>query len=106
MFNYTEEHYFGNPGYYQTFAFTASSIGAGRVGDVSALGRTSPDEMGGTFTWPDPKERWTKMEQIPGLTQFRLDTVVTTYTVIGASVLADDLPHQFGPHGDEVRTIP
>lgn len=102
-FSYTELYYFGNPGNYQSFGFTASSAAhqaeIGPIGDVvEELGR---DWVGGVGEEDSPQ-----LAGLAGLRAFRHETPVTTYTVLGSSVGLDQYPGGFGPHGDEVRTLP
>jgi hypothetical protein len=53
---YSEELYFGNPGYYQTFVFSTTSAGhIGACGDLVTIGETN-DAIGGNFTWPKNDE--------------------------------------------------
>ncbi len=61
----------------------------------------------GAFEWPseDIDAPPVPRETLEALRRFRGDTAVTTYTVIG-NLLLDDYPVSFGPHGDEVRTLP
>jgi hypothetical protein len=40
------------------------------------------------------------------LHDFRRRTAITTITLIGPMLRVDDYPVFFGPHGDEVRTLP
>jgi hypothetical protein len=105
---YSEIRYFGNPGYYQTYVFTASTAGAGRIGSLGTVAADPELGIGGNLTWPDPDVEADEQdfEAIPGLAAFRRETVVTTYTVIGPYISEDDYPSSFGPHGDEVRAIP
>ena len=99
--SYSETEYFGNPGYYQTYVFTAGG-GAGHMrhfGDIVAVTR----EVG--YEWPseDDDRRW---RDLVALREFRRFTAITTYTVIGAGMDRDGYPALFGPRGDDVRTIP
>lgn len=101
---YSESHYCGNPGYYQTFVFTASTaaglIPMGDIGSVVA-------EIGGD-SWPSPAEpeHPHAFEDLTAVRNFRRATPITTYTVIGPQVPTEAYPAGFGPHGDEVRTLP
>ena len=99
--SYSEAHYYGNPGYYQTFVLTASTAGvpppAGPLLEVEqSLGNGSWDQVA-----PGPD-----LEEVDGLPEARRLSVVTTYTVIGPNVPFAHFPTTFGPHGDEVRTLP
>ncbi len=103
-FCYSEFHYFGNPGYYQTFVFTAGGAGIrASIGDIPSV----IQEIGGN-EWPDPDGNLNEVawQDMPATQQFRHDTVITTYTVIGPGLWEANYPSRFGPHGDEVRTLP
>ena len=59
--------------------------------------------------WPNPNEdviepEWASMSETQ---QFRRETVITTYTVIGVSLGLENYPvDRFGPHEILVRTLP
>jgi hypothetical protein len=102
-FSYAEFRSFGNPGLYQTYVFTASSASRraafGPIGDVIA-------EIDGE-EWPGPdRDDQPLWEDMPATRRFRAATTVTTYTVIGPTVSAENFPSSFGPREDHVRTIP
>ena len=99
---YSEEYYFGNPGYYQTYVFTASSAGQGPIGPLHDL--WADVEFTGDFRWPGSDAR--DFEDLERVHTFRNQTAVTTYTVIGSGLLAADYPTTYGPHGDEIRKVP
>lgn len=102
LFSYSEFHYFGNPGYYQDFVFTASSAAASApIGEVQRV----IQEIQGN-EWPAPDRNQIEWADMPETQRFRDDTVVTTYTVIGPELWETNYPSRFGPHGDEVRTLP
>lgn len=87
-YSYTELFYFGNPGYYQHFGFTASVAAmhapVGRVGDVvKLLGR---DWVGGIG------EENASAADVPEIRQFRRETAITTFTVLGPHFPARGLP--------------
>lgn len=99
--NYTEIYSFGNPGHYQEIALTYSSVAAPRAnpGEIeSADAEQEPwlqhDEA--PENWQDVAPLW--------LLNLRSRSPVTTVTVIGMEFPVDEWP-QFGPHGDEVRTL-
>jgi hypothetical protein len=101
-FSYSEAYYYGNPGYYQTYVFTASGAAFGfPVGNVMEV----TEELG-LDDWP-PEDRsgptWPELEATQA---FRRKTAVTTFTVIGPHIDVRNYPGNFGPHGDEVRTVP
>jgi len=103
LYMYTELFSYGNPGHYQSFGFTSSSAASqGQLGEfvdvIQALGpgwtdRAKSAELG-------------ELEDHPLLKRFRRETVITTYTVLGPTMWAENYPTTFGPHGDEVRTLP
>lgn len=106
VFFYDEFHSYGNPGHYQTFVFSASvAAGPAPFGDIVA----ARAEVG-SEEWPNPTDdddprSW---KDFPVTAQFRRDTAITTYTVIGPAMTfaVENYPSTFGPHGDEVRTLP
>jgi hypothetical protein len=104
-FSYSEDHYYGNPGYYQTFVFTTSS-NAPALGGISGLGEAI-QEAGGE-EWPDQsREDQPDWKDMPKTQTFRRNSVITTYTVIGVGLSLDNYPSRFfGPNGDDVRTLP
>lgn len=55
---------------------------------------------------PPPKDDEPEWSDIPAAAELRRKTVVTTYTVIGPQLWEVNYPSTFGPHGDEVRTLP
>lgn len=106
-YDYSEFAYFGNPGSYQSFVWTASDVtGAGRFGDGVAV----QGEING-LEWPDPdtddgpEPDWAQM---PAAQRFRRETTITTYTVVHQSLwLERNYPlGRFGPHVNDVRTLP
>lgn len=103
-FSYAEDHYYGNPGYYQTFVFSASSNAA--VPDGIRELSNAIQEAGGE-EWPD-KNRVDQPEwkDMPRAQAFRRRSAITTYTVISVDLWLKNYPSTFGPHGDEVRMLP
>jgi hypothetical protein len=100
--SYSELYYFGNPGYYQTFVFTASGTAGGfPVGDLAAL----TEEIGPDYP-PGSAESDPADFESPQVQRFRRETAVTTYTVFMTPVLGNHFPVNFGPHEDHVRTLP
>jgi hypothetical protein len=102
---YSEIVYKGNPGYYQTFVWTASDAARqGRFGK----GMLVAQEIEGD-EWPKPdgggdEPEWSDMRETQ---RFRRETVITTYTVIGVSLGLENYPiDRFGPHENLVRTLP
>jgi hypothetical protein len=86
---YREEHYFGNPGLYQTYIFGMNDAGYIDSGDPSIL------NMGITKT-SDPR-----------VEEFRKTAVINTYTIIAPFVNPDELEITtwLGPDLDQVRII-
>jgi hypothetical protein len=112
---YSEFHYFGNPGHYQHYVFTSGTNTPGggefhRIGQAAQQAgfqewpypaRRDPDDL-----WqPPPPENQPEWEAIPDAAAFRRSAVITTYTVI-LRLWPENYPSTFGPHGDEVRTLP
>lgn len=104
--HYSETTSFGNPGYYQWFAFSATDAARqGRIGDIAA----AVGDLEGR-PWPDPdrdaedRREWSEMG---ALQRFRRETAITTYTVVSAALWERNYPLQrFGPHENDVRTLP
>jgi hypothetical protein len=114
MFRYSEINYYGNPGGYVTYVFTASSAVAGRAA-WSVL--FDVIEQAGYFEWPyptrpDPEEqapptsRGPEWESLTAAHEFRSRSAITTYTAIHGRLWVENFPTTFGPHGDEVRLLP
>jgi hypothetical protein len=103
---YSEFAYFGNPGHYQSFAWTASDAARqGRHGDLMKMRQEIDGEE-----WPDPdatpgeEPEWDDMKAAQ---RFRQETVITTYTVIAGSLWLRNYPlSRFGPNENYVRTLP
>ncbi|MEO6857670.1 MAG: ETEC_3214 domain-containing protein [Solirubrobacteraceae bacterium] len=105
---YSELRYLGNPGYYQWIVLTASDVaGYAAHGDLFKV----QQEIDNRSEWPYPDENdggtdspsWDSLRVTQ---QFRGETVVTTYTVVGVQLDPDNYPSTFGPHIDVVRTLP
>lgn len=101
--SFSEAHFLGNAGYYQTVVATASGVGRGALfGDLHAV----MEELG----YAEFPSRWDESvrpyEEMPALSRFRAETSISTITVIGPFLTADDFPTSYGPHGDEIRLIP
>jgi hypothetical protein len=103
-YSYTEIHYLGNPGNYQHLALTISSAAPALGGYPDQIQNVEPGdddpwlEVGedGPEDWVDAAPDWIRDLHAHG--------VVTTVTIILGFPL-ENWP-TFGPHGDEVRTIP
>lgn len=106
-YSYSEAWYFGNPGHYSNYVCTASI--ASPVGGYPAHLEH--------LDWPENRDdsdegyRPTGEDEDPALAPWieavRERAVVTTWTVIQFPLSAVSWPPEnFGPHGDEVRTLP
>lgn len=97
-FVYSEPHYFGNPGYYQTFVLTHN--------DLAPVGRLRHEELAALInaSQTDQFDDGTA-SQTPEARSFRRHTPVTAFTVLGPHLDVDDYHWKFGPHGDEVRML-
>ena len=64
----------------------------------------------GSDEWPDPTRAGAEpdWEDMPRTAQFRRETEITTYTVVALALWAErNYPMaRFGPHENEIRTIP
>lgn len=100
--SYTELRYCGNPGHYQTVGLTMSSaaptIGSdpARIETVDAGDDPWHDSDEAPDAWIDGAPDWIRAMHTRG--------IVTTVTIM-LSFPAKDW-RTFGPHGDEIRTIP
>jgi hypothetical protein len=105
-FAYSEAWSFGNPGHYSDYVCSTNM--ASRVGDI-------PTHLE-SLDWPenreDPEEGYAPSgpDEDPRLAPWIEDTrraaVVTTWSVIKFPLSPETWPVSFGPHGDEVRTLP
>lgn len=104
---YSEAWYFGNPGHYSNYVCTASM--ASQVGGY-------PKKLE-HIDWPeirdDPDEGYAPTGEdedpvlAPWIVAVRRSAVVTTWSVIQFPLSPENWPPEnFGPHGDEVRTLP
>jgi hypothetical protein len=103
---YSEFAHFGNPGHYQWFVW--SSTDAARQGRLGPIYAARQEIDGGE--WPDPDKDtaqepdWSEM---PETQRFRQDTVITTYTAVSGALWEENYPlPRFGPHENDVRTLP
>jgi hypothetical protein len=102
-YSYTEALYLGNPGYYQHYCFTASSAAhLGPIGPIMEVTKLLGHDWVGGIGDEDPE----RLQGHPVLNRFRAQTPITTYTVLGPHLRPESYPTTFGPHGDEVRTLP
>jgi hypothetical protein len=114
--SYSEFHSYGNPGHYQTYVLSAGSNAPGR-GELHRV--FAVVDQAGFAEWPYP-DRWDPDDwqrpppsseepdwaDIPDAALLRKHTAITSYTVIGPGLWYINFPSTFGPHGDEVRTLP
>jgi hypothetical protein len=102
---YSEMAYLGNPGGYQSFAWTASDVaGQGRF----AFNIRVAEEAGGE-EWPHPDHQVDQPEwhEMVRTQHFRRETTITTYTVIHPQLSLENYPlNRFGPHENDVRLLP
>jgi hypothetical protein len=103
---YSEFAHFGNPGHYQWFVW--SSTDAARQGRLGPILAASREINGGE--WPDPNRDPTDepdWSEMPAMQRFRRETVITTYTAVAGSLWEKNYPlPRFGPHENDVRTLP
>jgi hypothetical protein len=60
----------------------------------------------GASEWPDAsKPSQAPWAKLLATQQFRRETVITTYTVIGMDLWAENYPSTFGPYLNTVRTL-
>jgi hypothetical protein len=103
---YSEFHYLGNPGSYQSVVLTASDVAVHAAhGDAWKV----QQELDGRQEWPDPvptqyadQPAWGALSEAQ---RFRRETVITTYTVAHNLPLGDPA-FTFGPQVNMVRTLP
>jgi hypothetical protein len=102
-FDYSETAYFGNPGRYQSFAWTASDVARqGPLGSFANVGSgLSPDRW---TNFADPNDPdWS---ELAALHRFRRETAITTYTVCDVRLQIEKYPLScFGVGEHEVRTL-
>lgn len=114
---YSEAHYLGNPGYYQTFVFTASSATpTGRFSNPDL--QRMQEALAKARGWEAYPDAWAPDSEGPSdspmrpavdaLRRLRRNSVITTITVIGGKAGHDDawMPTDFVPLEDHLRTIP
>jgi hypothetical protein len=99
LFHYNEFRYWGNPGSYQTYVFSANSSGP-RVplGNVAAVQQEIDNEWDSETNTPD----WASL---PLTHKFRRETAIT-YTVVAQTLWVENFPTSFGAFADAVRTPP
>lgn len=103
-FDYSETAYYGLPGRYQSFVWSASDVARqGPLGSVAGVRSGFPDDgwsrIGSSDAWPD----WSELIE---LRRFRRETAITTYTVCRVDLSLDNYPlHRFGVGDHEVWTL-
>lgn len=114
--SYAEYRSFGNPGHYETFVVSAgtNAPGSNKFDELMAIGeqagfiewpyplRWDPDD----YIQPPPADEEPSWDEIPAADRLRRHTAITTYTVMHPDLWEVNYPSTFGPHGDEVRTVP
>lgn len=99
---YAEAHDFGNPGHYQTFVLSTTSCSPAEHLDSEAL-----SHVAGLMGYDDARFDDGSASASELGRRFRQRSVITTYTVLDEMALPNYAKHfSFGPHGDEVRTLP
>ena len=82
-FSYSEFGYFGNPGNYQSFVWTASDAALHSVPQGLGPARNQV----GAEEWPDPEaDSEAEWEQMPAVAKLRREAVITTYSVISIAL--------------------
>ncbi len=103
-FDYSEPAYYGLPGMYEWFVWSASDVARqGPLGNVagarSELLGDDWSKIGVSDEWPD----WSEMTE---LRRFRRETAITTYTVFSVGLSLDNYPlPRFGVGEHEVWTL-
>ena len=103
-FDYSERVYYGRPGRYQSFVWSANDVARqGPLGNVGKARSELPGEgwskIGVSDEWPD----WSEMTE---LRRFRRETAITTYTVFSVGLSLDNYPlPRFGVGEHEVWTL-
>jgi hypothetical protein len=110
--SYSEAHYYGNPGYYQTFVLTSSN---GGVNPPTAMDKLFPQgfgSYGGELRWgfqtDDPTFNFKgSYGDIIGIDEFRRRSAANSYTVIGVGFRFEDFARltTFGPHPQTLRMV-
>jgi hypothetical protein len=103
-FAYSEYHSFGNPGNYQSFVVTASDIAWGAPLGQNMLAAQA--EIGSDEWPPQDGSGGLAWEAMPTVHAFRRESAITTFTVIAPQLWERNYPSTFGPHLNDVRTIP
>lgn len=102
-FDYSETAYYGLPGRYQSFVWSASDVARqgslGSVGEArSGLPYDGWSRIGSSDAWPD----WSELVE----RRFRRETAITTYTVCDVRLQLDNYPlPRFGVREHEVWTL-
>lgn len=102
-FDYSETSYFGNPGRYQSFAWTASDVARqGPLGSFANIAAGLDPDRWMNFAEPDDPD-WSELAD---LHRFRRETAITTYTVCDVRLPIEKYPLWcFGVGEHEVRTL-
>jgi hypothetical protein len=90
-FHYEEEHYFGNPGHYQTYAFGTRALG----------GWTGAP----TFCWPPSGVEIGSAEPPAEILAYRKHARILAILIVGLGGQRAHYPPGVGPHPDSVRTF-
>jgi len=99
--SYTEMQYCGNPGHYQHIALTISSASPNIGGDPASI--QNVDFGDDPWLDGDPPDDW--LDLAPAwIRSLHAHAAVTTVTIIGWFPV--EKWRTFGPHGDEIRSLP
>lgn len=103
-YGYTEEHWLGNPGHYQTYVFSMNDVGA-TTGDIVLL----LNELIQSEPVRSPERTWDfdfgdeRIKDMPALLAFRRSVKINSYSVVGPNIEVGGFP--LGPDADVLRTL-
>jgi acetyltransferase-like isoleucine patch superfamily enzyme len=103
-FAYSEQHWLGNPGHYQTYVFAVNDAGVviGELGRLLNRLMESERIQSPERTWQfDPGDD--RIQTMHALMNFRKGVRINTYVVVGPNVTPDQVP--LGPDADVIRTL-
>ena len=107
VFTYSEAWYFGNPGHYSEYVTSTNMASrASRWPEITLHNLDWPDERADPTEGFGPEGADGEPTLAPWIVELRSRVEVTTWTVIQFPLTAETWPASFGPHGDEVRTLP
>jgi len=103
-FDHSETAYYGRPGMYQSFVWSAGDVARqGPLGSVAKARSELPGDgwshIGSSYAWP----AWSELTEFR---RFRRETAITNYTVCGAGLSLENYPlPRFGVGEHEVWTL-